>query len=76
MTLPPDFWTRPQPGGVAGLGIGFCGRCSSLSFYLLSAARKRFGPGRMSRSAAHRRDGEHKADSRILYDCWRSYFPA
>lgn len=48
MTLPPDFWTRPQPGGAAGLGIGFA-VAVALSFYLLSAARKRFGPGRMSR---------------------------
>jgi hypothetical protein len=48
MGLPPDFWTRPQPGGVAGLGIGFA-VAIVLSFYLLSAARERFGPGRMSR---------------------------
>jgi hypothetical protein len=48
MTLPPDFWTRPQPGGVAGLGIGFA-VAVVLSFYLLSTARRSLGPGPMSR---------------------------
>jgi hypothetical protein len=47
MTLPPDFWTRPQHGGVAGLGTGAAVGIA-LSFYYFFSARVRFGSGRMS----------------------------
>ena len=32
-TLPPDFWTKPQPGGITGLWIGAVVG-GALSFYL------------------------------------------
>jgi membrane associated rhomboid family serine protease len=50
MDLPLDFWTRPQPGGVAGLGAGAAvGLALSYYIFYIFHARVRFGRPRTFR---------------------------
>ena len=36
MTLPPDFWYKPQPGGLVGLVVGVAAWC----YFVLAVYRK------------------------------------
>jgi hypothetical protein len=48
MTLPPDFWTKPQPGGMTGIFVGM-GIAAALWLYFFGPAYWKMPFGRSAK---------------------------